>query len=77
VVDGGSADDTIAVATALGGKVVSASRGRARQMNAGAAAATGEHLLFLHADTDPPEHFPELVSTTLDQAVTGRMKTSQ
>ena len=69
VADGGSADDTVATAIALGAKVVRASRGRARQMNAGAAAATGEHLLFLHADTDPPERFPDLVSTTLDRAM--------
>jgi len=69
VVDGGSADDTVAAAIALGAKVVRASRGRARQMNAGATAATGEHLLFLHADTDPPERFPEVVSTILDQAM--------
>jgi rSAM/selenodomain-associated transferase 2/rSAM/selenodomain-associated transferase 1 len=68
IADGGSADDSIAVAESLGAKVVHADRGRAVQMNAAARAATGEHLLFLHADTDPPDHFPALVSNTLDQA---------
>ncbi len=51
VVDGGSLDDTVARATALADVVVQASRGRAKQMNAGAAAARGNILLFLHADT--------------------------
>lgn len=68
VADGGSADDTVAVAQSLGAKVVRATRGRALQMNAAASIATGELLLFLHADTDPPEGFPSLVSTILDQA---------
>jgi rSAM/selenodomain-associated transferase 2 len=51
VVDGGSSDDTVAMAQSLGIKVISSSPSRAVQMNAGAAVANGEILLFLHADT--------------------------
>jgi rSAM/selenodomain-associated transferase 2 len=57
VVDGGSDDDTIALATERADLVVSAPRGRARQMNAGAARAKGDVLLFLHADSRPPPDF--------------------
>ena len=67
VADGGSSDESVAVAESLGAKVVQAARGRARQMNAAASVATGEFLLFLHADTDPPDHFPALVAATLEQ----------
>ena len=54
VADGGSSDDTVALAAARVDHVVAAPRGRARQMNAGAARARGEVLLFLHADTRLP-----------------------
>jgi rSAM/selenodomain-associated transferase 2 len=54
VADGGSGDATIAVARPLADRVVSAPRGRGSQMNAGAAAARGDVLLFLHADTGLP-----------------------
>lgn len=54
VVDGGSGDGTSAVARPLADRVLAAPRGRATQMNAGAAAAAGEVLLFLHADTRLP-----------------------
>jgi rSAM/selenodomain-associated transferase 2 len=54
VVDGGSADDTKALATPLADRVLNAPRGRGRQLNAGAAAARGTSLLFLHADTRLP-----------------------
>jgi rSAM/selenodomain-associated transferase 2 len=54
VVDGGSRDDTAELAAAAGATVVRAERGRARQMNAGAAAAAGTVLLFLHADCRLP-----------------------
>jgi len=53
VVDGGSQDATVALARPLADRVLAAARGRARQMNAGAAAATGDVLLFLHADSIP------------------------
>lgn len=54
VVDGGSRDETVRVATRLADKVIESPRGRATQMNAGARASTGEALLFLHADTVLP-----------------------
>jgi rSAM/selenodomain-associated transferase 2 len=54
VVDGGSGDATEARAAPLADRVLAGPRGRARQMNAGAAAAHGEALLFLHADTRLP-----------------------
>ena len=51
VVDGGSEDDTPALCEGLADEVLTAPRGRAKQMNAGAARARGEILWFLHADT--------------------------
>lgn len=51
VADGGSDDDTVRLALAAGATVISAPRGRATQQNAGAQAARGDVLLFLHADT--------------------------
>ncbi len=52
VADGGSEDDTIESAEAAGCDIVRAERGRAKQMRAGADAAKGKWLLFLHADTE-------------------------
>lgn len=55
VADGGSNDGTAALATPLADRVIDAPRGRAAQMNAGAAEALGKVLLFMHADcTLPP-----------------------
>lgn len=51
VVDGGSSDATVARARTVADRVLTAPRGRAAQMNAGAAASSGDVLLFLHADT--------------------------
>jgi rSAM/selenodomain-associated transferase 2 len=53
VADGGSADATVAIAEAAGASVLRAPRGRGQQLAAGASAATGEWLCFLHADTRP------------------------
>jgi len=50
VADGGSGDGTVAIAEAAGARVIAATRGRGPQLAAGAAAASGEWLLFLHAD---------------------------
>jgi len=55
VVDGGSSDDTVAQARDVCDRVLDSPRGRARQMNAGAAVARGRLLIFLHADTQLPD----------------------
>ncbi len=65
VADGGSADKTRALASAFGARVISNQAGRARQMNAGAAKAGGNLLLFLHADTLPPRDWSRLAIETL------------
>lgn len=51
VADGGSGDDTVALASRAGARIVTAERGRGRQLRAGGQAARGDWLLFLHADT--------------------------
>ena len=61
VVDGGSGDDTAALARPLADFVITSARGRAVQMNAGAALARGDVLLFLHADTRLPDDADRLV----------------
>ncbi len=71
VVDGGSADRTRDVARAAGARVITAPRGRARQMNAGAAAASGEILLFLHADTHPPTNYAACICDAIDGGAVG------
>jgi rSAM/selenodomain-associated transferase 2 len=55
VVDSGSVDGTAELARPLADLVLASEKGRARQMNAGAAVASGDALLFLHADTSLPE----------------------
>ncbi|MBE0627617.1 MAG: TIGR04283 family arsenosugar biosynthesis glycosyltransferase [Burkholderiales bacterium] len=55
VADGGSSDATAALALGLADRVLGSEPGRAAQMNAGARAATGDVLLFVHADTRLPE----------------------
>ena len=61
VVDGGSEDDTLAIALAHADLALLAPRGRAAQMNAGAAACPADVLLFLHADSRLPENADALV----------------
>lgn len=65
VVDGGSADDTASIAAAMADIATSAPRGRAGQMNAGASAASGDVLLFLHADTELPPQADRLITEAL------------
>lgn len=67
VVDGGSGDATTDIARRMGVCIVPVRPGRGRQMNAGAALASGEVLLFLHADTKLPGGFQEHVWSTLDR----------
>ena len=61
VVDGGSSDGTADLARPLADRVIAAARGRSLQMNAGAATAQGDVLLFLHADTRLPENADRLL----------------
>ena len=76
VVDGGSRDDTPAIAQSLGAWVLSSSPGRARQMNLGAATSNGDILLFLHADTRLPDRFAEHIGQCFgkDRVVAGAFR---
>ena len=65
VVDGGSRDETILRAREAGATVLSSKPGRGRQMNAGASRATGNVLLFLHADTLLPHNYSLHVTSCL------------
>jgi rSAM/selenodomain-associated transferase 2 len=65
VVDGGSSDDSVAVATALGLRVITAGKGRARQCNAGVAATTAPIVMVLHADTWLPDDAMAVVAATM------------
>ena len=65
VVDGGSTDNTWAIASALADQVLLAPLGRASQMNAGARDATADALLFLHADTQLPDGADLLIAHAL------------
>jgi rSAM/selenodomain-associated transferase 2/rSAM/selenodomain-associated transferase 1 len=67
VVDGGSKDNTVALAGSYGAKVIQSHPGKAVQMNAGAAAAAGDILLFLHADTLLSADFSDQIVAALNQ----------
>jgi len=71
VVDGGSADRTAEIAARRADRVLVAARGRASQMNAGAAATTGGILLFLHADTLLPPGFGAAVERSVAGGAVG------
>ena len=71
VVDGGSSDGTVERAASFADLVISAPRGRAPQMNAGAARARGEIMLFLHADTLLPESADVLIVDGLKRSRRG------
>jgi rSAM/selenodomain-associated transferase 2 len=70
--DGGSTDATVELARPLADLVLTSPKGRAVQMNAGAAAATGDALLFLHADTALPEDALKAVTAALMERAWGR-----
>lgn len=76
VVDGGSTDETCAKAEEMGARIVHSDRGRALQMNAGAAVANGDVLLFLHADTLLPPGYDRAVRKAMHQpdAVAGAFR---
>jgi rSAM/selenodomain-associated transferase 2 len=61
IADGDSTDNTRMLASPLADKVITSAKGRARQMNKGASYATGEVLIFLHADTCLPENALQLI----------------
>ncbi len=73
IVDGGSADKTVAVAREAGFRcVVSPRKGRAAQMNHGAELAKGEIIYFLHADTlPPPRALPKILKAMEDGVRSG------
>ncbi len=69
VCDGGSSDDTVQLARAAGASVIHCPvQCRAAQMNAGARAAQGDVLYFVHADTRPPESFAADIQAALQKA---------
>lgn len=67
VADGGSTDTSVAAAINYKSKIVQTEKGRAKQMNAGAKAASGTILYFLHADTLPPKSFDTLILKAIEK----------
>jgi len=65
VVDAGSTDATVRLAKEYGCHAFTGNRGRARQMNAGASVASGDNLLFLHADTLLPKNYRSQIHRVL------------
>ena len=76
VVDGGSADATVELARGLCDRLLTGPPGRARQMNAGARAARGERLVFLHADTRLPPDAARHILEALERHSWGRFDVS-
>ncbi|WP_372965275.1 TIGR04283 family arsenosugar biosynthesis glycosyltransferase [Marinobacter sp.] len=68
LVDGGSTDQTADTARSAGFRVITATAGRASQMNAGARASHSANLLFLHADTRLPDNADQYLLSTLNSA---------
>ena len=67
VVDGGSTDNTVSIAEKSNCKIFTTLPGRGTQLNKGASVATGDILLFLHADTFLPRDFDEAIFSALPQ----------
>jgi rSAM/selenodomain-associated transferase 2 len=72
VVDGGSHDGTPQLATPLADRFIATTRGRAAPLNAGAAIARGNMLVFLHADTMLPDNADALIGNALTRRAWGR-----
>jgi len=72
VVDGGSTDDSVALASPLADTLLTSAPGRAQQMNLGAEHARSAALLFLHADTRLPEEPNKLICQALNTNCWGR-----
>ncbi len=72
IADGGSTDATISFAQPLADIVLSAPKGRARQMNHGAQHCNGDALLFLHADTQLPNNALQAIERALAHSLWGR-----
>jgi len=62
IVDGGSTDNTLTIAYDITDTIIISKKGRALQMNNGASVASGNVVLFLHADTLLPENVAEIIS---------------
>lgn len=65
VSDGGSIDRTLRVARKYTDKIIRGEKGRGKQLNAGAALATGDILWFLHVDSTPPDNFRHHILNTM------------
>jgi rSAM/selenodomain-associated transferase 2 len=74
IADGGSTDDTSVIADAGGTHMVKAPRGRGTQLDAGAAIAKGDWLLFLHADTVLEHGWAEEAESFIDRIESGRRR---
>jgi rSAM/selenodomain-associated transferase 2 len=72
VVDGGSSDGTAELALPFSDQVIKSEKGRAKQMNAGARAASGDALVFLHADTRLPPRADVQIFQSLRERLWGR-----
>ena len=71
VADGGSSDDTLAIARAAGAQIIEGARGRGPQQNGAAQTATGEVLWFLHADALPPRGAASQIARAIDKGAQG------
>ncbi len=69
-VDGGSSDDSVAIATAAGWRVIASPAGRGVQVNAGVEAAAGRIVCVLHADTLPPDDTVTVIERVMADART-------
>ena len=72
MVDGGSTDETCAIADAAGTRLIRTKLGRGTQLRAGAAAARGDWLLFLHADTVLEPGWAEEAEAFMERVAKGR-----